>query len=116
MKAEDWGKLGLFAGGVLFGTAGISILKSQDMKKAYTQCTAAVLRGKDSIMKCGTMIRENCGDIHADAVDINEKRYAEAEKKEIEKARQMVEEAQAKIDQYEKAKDRKAEDKKEEEK
>lgn len=41
-------KLGVFAGGVLFGTAGIAVLASKDAKKLYTQCTAAVLRGKDS--------------------------------------------------------------------
>ena len=35
-------KLGLFAGGVLFGTAGIAILSSKDAKNAYTHCTAAV--------------------------------------------------------------------------
>ena len=29
-------KLGLFAGGVLFGTAGVKILSSKDAKKAYT--------------------------------------------------------------------------------
>ena len=39
-------KLGIFAGGVLFGTAGIKILSSKDAKKVYTNCTAAVLRAK----------------------------------------------------------------------
>lgn len=34
-------KLGLFAGGVLFGTAGIRILSSRDAKKVYTHATAA---------------------------------------------------------------------------
>ena len=58
----EWKKLGLFAGGVLFGTAGIAILKSTDMKKAYTQCTAAVLRGKDSVVKCGTSFKERLTD------------------------------------------------------
>ena len=41
-----WGKLGLFAGGVLFGTAGIRMLSSKDAKQVYTQGTAAVLRAK----------------------------------------------------------------------
>lgn len=36
-----WGKLGLFAAGVLFGTAGIKILSSKDAKKVYTHTTAA---------------------------------------------------------------------------
>ena len=35
---SHWGKIGLFVGGVIFGTAGISILKSDDLKKAYTHC------------------------------------------------------------------------------
>ena len=84
-------KLGLFVGGILFGTAGISILKSKDAKKAYTHCTAAVLRGKDSIVKSYTTLKENCSDIHEDAVDINEKRYAAAEQAELEKAKAIVE-------------------------
>ena len=83
-------KLALFAGGMLFGTAGISVLKSKDAKKVYTHATAAVLRGKDSVMKTYTTLKENCDDIHADAVDINEKRYAEAEKAELEKAKAIV--------------------------
>ena len=41
-------KAGIFAGGVLFGTAGVKILASDDAKKVYTNCTAAVLRAKDS--------------------------------------------------------------------
>ena len=40
-------KAGIFAGGVLFGTAGVKILASDDAKKVYTNCTAAVLRAKD---------------------------------------------------------------------
>ena len=63
-------KLGVFAGGVLFGTAGIAVLASKDAKKLYTQCTAAVLRGKDSVMKTTATLKENCGDIYADAKDI----------------------------------------------
>ena len=42
----NWAKIGLFAGGALFGSAGIEILTSKDAKKLYTQCTAAVLRWK----------------------------------------------------------------------
>ena len=36
--------LGLFAAGVLFGTAGLKILSSKDAKKVYSHTTAAVLR------------------------------------------------------------------------
>lgn len=87
----NWKKLGLFAGGVLFGTAGISILSSRDAKKVYTHCTAAVLRGKDSVCKTWNTLKENCGDIHEDATDINEARYAEDEAIEVAKARALVE-------------------------
>lgn len=74
----NWAKIGLFAGGALFGSAGIELLTSKDAKKVYTQCTAAVLRMKDQVMKTATSLQENCGDILADAKEINEQR-AEAE-------------------------------------
>lgn len=86
----DLKKLGLFVGGALFGTAGVAILTSKDAKKVYTHGTAAVLRGKDSIMKTATTLKENCSDIYEDATDINEKRYqAEAERK-LEEAKALV--------------------------
>ena len=44
-------KIGLFAGGVLFGTAGVKVLSSKDAKKVYTNCTAAALRAKDCVIK-----------------------------------------------------------------
>lgn len=72
----DWKKLGLFAGGVLFGTAGVSVLSSKDAKKVYTNCTAAVLRAKDCVMKTATTLQENAEDILADAKQINEERAA----------------------------------------
>ena len=75
-----WDKLGLFAGGVLFGTAGVKILSSKDAKKAYTHATAAVLRAKECVMTTATTIKENCDDVLADAKEINEQRaVAEAE-------------------------------------
>ena len=61
----------LFLGGVLFGTAGIKVLSSKDAKKAYTHCTAAVLRAKDSVMKTVTTVQENAEDIYAEAKQIN---------------------------------------------
>ena len=76
---HTWKKLALFAGGVLFGTAGIDILKSRDAKKLYTHTTAAVLRAKDSVMEAVTTVRENAEDIYADAKAINEGYAAEAE-------------------------------------
>ena len=50
-----WGKIGLFAGGLLFGTAGLKILSSKDAKKLYTHTTAAVLRAKECVMKTATV-------------------------------------------------------------
>ena len=47
LKKVDGKKTGIFAAGVLFGTAGIKVLSSKDAKKLYTSCTAAVLRAKD---------------------------------------------------------------------
>ena len=70
--------IGLFAAGLLFGTAGLKILTSKDAKKVYAHTTAAVLRAKDCVMKAVTNVREGAEDIYADAKDINAKR-AEAE-------------------------------------
>ena len=75
----NWTRLGIFAGGVLFGTAGIKLLSSKDAKKAYTHTTAAVLRAKDCIMQQATTLKENCDDILADAKEINEERAARAD-------------------------------------
>lgn len=70
-------KIGFFAGGVLFGTAGVKVLSSKDAKKVYTNCTAAALRAKDCVMKTATTVQENAEDILAEARQINEKRAAE---------------------------------------
>lgn len=66
----------IFAGGVLFGTAGVKLLSSKDAKKVYTGCTAAVLRAKASVMKTVTTIQENAEDILAEAKHQNEERAA----------------------------------------
>ena len=71
-------KIGLFAAGVLFGTAGIKLLGSRDAKKIYAQTTAAALRAKDCVMTKVTAVREGADDIYAEAKAINERR-AEAE-------------------------------------
>ena len=65
---------GLFAAGVLFGTAGIKLLTSKDAKKVYTQCTAAVLRAKKCVMDVVNTAQENAEDIYADAKQINKDR------------------------------------------
>ena len=105
MASFKWDKTGLFAAGVLFGTAGIKLLSSKDAKKVYTECTAAVLRAKDCVLKTVTTVQENAGDIYADAQQINEDRKAaeepfedeasegETEFKETEDEAQTTEEA-----------------------
>ena len=80
------GKLGIFAAGLLFGTAGVKILSSKDAKKVYTHTTAAVLRAKESVMKTVTDVRENVGDILADAKEINEQRKEEEKPEVVEDA------------------------------
>ena len=77
--------LGLFAAGVLFGTAGLKILSSKDAKKVYSH-TAAVLRAKDCVMQAVTNVREDAEDVYADAKDINERRAAEEDAEVIEDA------------------------------
>ncbi len=73
------GKIALFLGGTLFGSAGFKILGSKDAKKVFTHVTAAVLRGKDQIMRDVETVQESCSDILADAKAINEARAAERE-------------------------------------
>ena len=68
---------GLFAAGVLFGTAGLKILGSKDARKVYAHTTAAVLRAKDSVMQTVTAIREGAEDVYADAKEINRLRAEE---------------------------------------
>ncbi len=69
---------GLFAAGVLFGTAGIKILGSKDARKVYAHTTAAALRAKENVMAAVTSVREGADDIYAEAKAINDQR-AEAE-------------------------------------
>lgn len=88
-------KLGLFVGGALFGTAGVAILTSKDAKKVYTHGTAAVLRGKDCIMKTATSLKENCSDIYEDATDMNEKRYQAEATRKVEEAKALVDAAES---------------------
>ena len=71
-------KVGLFAAGVLFGTAGLKVLGSKDAKKVYAQTTAAALRAKDSVMTAVTAVREGADDVYAEAQAINAQR-AEAD-------------------------------------
>ena len=77
----DWKKVALFAGGSLFGSAGVKLLSSKDAKNVYAHTTAAVLRMKDCVMATVNKVQENCGDILAEAKDIKEARAAAAAQK-----------------------------------
>lgn len=78
-KCINFKKTGIFAAGVLFGTAGVKLLSSKDAKSVYTKGTAAVLRAKDCVMKTVTTIQENAEDIYEEAKIINEERAAAEE-------------------------------------
>ena len=87
LKGINFKKTGIFAAGVLFGTAGIKLLSSKDAKKLYTNGTAAVLRAKECVMKTATTIQENAEDIYEEAKAINEER-AVKEEQELKRHRQ----------------------------
>jgi hypothetical protein len=89
----SWAGARLVTYGFLLGTAGLKILTSKDAKTAYTHITAAVFRGADSVMKTAETLKENCGDIAADAKAINEKRAEAEEAREIADAKAVLERA-----------------------
>lgn len=74
-------ELAAFAGGVLFGTAGVKALGSDGAKKAYVQTTALGLRIKDSVMQGVTSVKENANDILSEAKELNEKKAEQARAK-----------------------------------
>ena len=73
------GKIALFIGGTLFGSAGFKVLGSKDARKVYTHVTAAALRCKDQVMRDVETVQESCSDILADAKAINEERAVKEE-------------------------------------
>ena len=77
-------KIGLFAAGVLFDTAGLKILGCREAKKVYTGVTAAALRAKYCMMDAVTTVREDAEDIYADAKEQNERRAAELAEEVVE--------------------------------
>lgn len=79
LKCIKWKSVAVFAGGVLFGTAGVKVLGSSDAKKCYVNCLAAGLRAKDSVMTTATNIQENAEDILAEAQEINRRRAEQDE-------------------------------------
>ncbi len=84
LKMSIGGKIALFLGGTLFGSAGLKILSSKDARKVYTHTTAAVLRCKDEVMRQVELVQESSSDILADAKQINEDRAKAAQAEYIE--------------------------------
>lgn len=74
LSCIKWKQVAVFAGGVLFGTAGVKLLGSSDAKKCYVNCVAAGLRAKECVMTTATNIQENAEDILAEAKAINSRR------------------------------------------
>lgn len=74
MFGIHWKKAAIFAGGALFGSAGVKLLTSRDAKTVYAHITAAALRGAESALCAAERARECAGDILADAREINEAR------------------------------------------
>ena len=68
---------GCMLGCAVLGAVGAKVLSSRDAKKVYTHVTAAALRVKEEVMSTVTCVKENAGDILADARQINERRAAE---------------------------------------
>lgn len=71
----DFEKVGIFAAGIWFGTAGIKLLSSKEAKKVYAYWTAEALRAKDYIV-------ENASDVYEEARQINQKRAAKQSAKD----------------------------------
>lgn len=86
MDCLTWKNVALFAGGVLFGTAGIKVLSSRDAKKVYVQTTAAALRARECVMDTVNKVQENAEDVLAEAKAVNEARTAQETREEKEAA------------------------------
>ncbi|MBE6997688.1 MAG: hypothetical protein E7427_05915 [Ruminococcaceae bacterium] len=78
------GKIALFLGGTLFGSAGFKLLSSADARRAYSHVTAAALRCKDDVMRAVEQVQDGCADILADAKQINARREEDAAAEYIE--------------------------------
>jgi hypothetical protein len=80
---KETGKnIGIFAGGFLFGTAGLALLGSRGAKKLYAHTTAGLMRAKDATLNWMSNLQANAGDVAAEAKAINQQKQ---EKKEVEK-------------------------------
>ena len=79
----------VFAGGVLFGTAGVKVLGSQDAKKLYINCLAAGLRAKECVMTTASNIQANAEDVLAEAKHVLKKHSVRKRKQQKTSQRQQ---------------------------
>ena len=80
MTIKDLKHPGLFAAGVLFGTAGIKLLSSKRCKKKFIRTVQQLFFvQKNCVMKIVSKVQENAEDIYAEAQQINEDRAAAEE-------------------------------------
>ena len=77
-----FGKCGMFVCGLLFGTAGLKALATDEAKKVYVAGTAAALRAKECTMEEVTKVQECAEDILAEAKQVNAEKAA-AKKAEV---------------------------------
>ena len=84
----------VFASGVLFGTAGIKVLGSQDAKKLYINCLAAGLRAKECVMTTASNIQANAEDVLAEAKEINRARAEEETAEDLTETAENTEDAE----------------------
>ncbi len=73
--------IAVFVGGVVFGSLGFKLLASKEAKKVYVHTAAAAMRARSSVMTDVTKVRESCGDIVAEAKQLNEQKRAEQDGK-----------------------------------
>ncbi|HCK88260.1 MAG TPA: hypothetical protein DHW39_05565 [Erysipelotrichaceae bacterium] len=91
----NWINARMIGYGILIGTAGVKALSGRTAKKVYTHVTAAALRCYDDCAKTYEAVKETCGDILADAREINDEIYAEEDAAEIEEAKALLESLEA---------------------
>lgn len=76
MNGSHLKKLGIFAGGVLFGTAGLKVLGSKEGEKIICELPCGRTAGRDCAMKTAESLQADAEDILAEAEEINRARAA----------------------------------------
>lgn len=66
-------KSSLFAGGVVFGTVGLKLLKSKSAKKGYARVLSTSFKVKDEIDSTISKVKQHADDVYAEAKELYEK-------------------------------------------